>query len=38
MLLVVGGGVMMIDRATAGMAEGGRNAAGEGASIIQGSA
>ena len=36
MLLMVGGGVMMIGRATTGLAEGGQSSAGTGAAIIQG--
>jgi hypothetical protein len=38
MLVKVGGGVMMIHRATTGMAEGGQSSAGEEADIIQGNA
>lgn len=38
MLLVVGGGVIMIDRACSSLAEGGRSTAGVGAGIIQGNA
>jgi len=38
MLLVVGGGVMMVDRASSSVAEGGQSAAGKGADITQGNA
>ena len=38
MLLVVGGGVMMVDRASSSLAEGEQSAAGKGAGITQGNA
>ena len=38
MWLVVGGGVMMVDRAPTDLAEGGQTRAGEGACITQGNA